>query len=67
MSTHAIAAVASAVVGCPRGSIGVMSILTAASEGSSVAEAIGHLVADAEGIPADQLDLSVATSQEVHQ
>ena len=34
---------------------------------AELAEAIGHLVADAEGIPADQLDLSVATSQEVHQ
>jgi 2-oxoglutarate ferredoxin oxidoreductase subunit alpha len=34
---------------------------------AELAEAIGHLVAEAEGIPADQLDLSVATSQEVHQ
>ncbi|ANH37213.1 2-oxoglutarate oxidoreductase subunit KorA [Nocardioides dokdonensis FR1436] len=34
---------------------------------SELAEAIGQLVAQAEGIPADELDLSVATSQEVHQ
>ncbi|MBF4162511.1 2-oxoacid:acceptor oxidoreductase subunit alpha [Nocardioides acrostichi] len=34
---------------------------------AELAEVIGHLVADAEGIPVDQLDLSIATNQEVHQ
>ncbi len=34
---------------------------------AELAQVIGELVAEAEGIPADQLDLSVATSQEVHQ
>ena len=34
---------------------------------AELAEAIGGLVAEAEGIPADELDLSVATNQEVHQ
>ena len=34
---------------------------------AELAEAVGHLVAEAEGIPLEELDLSVATSQEVHQ